>query len=72
MAQKMWQIAKICYCERVGHEIRLETEVVYPAEYLPYQPPRVLAHRCSNALECNKIDKMVCAYCGTNPNYKPT
>jgi hypothetical protein len=71
MAQKMWQTQTTCYCERVGQEINLETQVVYPAELLPDQPPRILAHRCSNAIECNKLDKMVCAYCGTNPEFKP-
>lgn len=71
MAQKKWQISKTSYCERVGHEITLETEVAYPAEHLPDQPPRVIAHRCSNALECNKIEKMTCAFCGTNPDYRP-
>ncbi|HLA08801.1 MAG TPA: hypothetical protein VJ022_15260 [Anaerolineales bacterium] len=71
MAQKKWQISKSLYCEHVGQEIALETQVVYPPEHLPDQPPRVLAHRCSNALECNKLEKMVCAYCGTNPDYQP-
>jgi hypothetical protein len=71
MAQKKWQISKSLYCEHVGLEVSLETQVVYPPEHLPDQPPRVLAHRCSNALECNKIEKMVCIYSGTNPDYKP-
>jgi len=71
MAQKKWQTRTICYCERVGQEVKLETQVVFPAEHLPDPLPRVLAHRCSNALECNMIEKMVCAYCGTNPEYKP-
>ena len=71
MARKKWQVSKIRYCEHVGHEIALETEVVYPAEHLPDQPPRVIARRCSNAMECNKIDRMTCAWCGTNPDYKP-
>ena len=72
MAQKKWKVSKIRYCEHVGHEIKLEAQVVYPAEHLPDQLPRVIANRCSNAVECNKIDKMVCAWCGTNPNLKPS
>lgn len=71
MTQKKWQTQKICYCERVGREVKLEAQVVFPAEHLPDQPPRILAHRCSNAIECNKLDKMVCAYCGTNPEFNP-
>lgn len=71
MTLKTWQVEKIKYCEHVGHEIALEAEVVYPAEHLPEQAPRVTAHRCSNALECNMFDKPVCAWCGTNPNHEP-
>ena len=72
MAQKKWKVSKIRYCEHVGHEIKLESLVVYPADQLPDQLPRVIANRCSNAVECNQIDKMVCAWCGTNPNVKPS
>ncbi|MBI5841470.1 MAG: hypothetical protein HZB19_15365 [Chloroflexi bacterium] len=68
MAERTWQVQQIKYCERVGHEIALENEVVYPAEHLPDQPPRIIAHRCSNAIECNMIDKASCAVCGTNPD----
>ncbi|MFZ5879090.1 MAG: hypothetical protein ACOY0R_06955 [Chloroflexota bacterium] len=71
MTLRTWQIEKIKYCEHAGREIALETEVVFPAEQLPEQAPRVLAHRCSNAAECNMLDKPVCAWCGTNPNYEP-
>jgi len=71
MTQKTWLVEKIKYCEHVGHEIELEAEVVYPAEHLPEQAPRVLAHRCSNALECNMMEKPACLYCGTNPNQNP-
>jgi hypothetical protein len=72
MARKTWRIVEVRYCERVGRQVRLEAQVVEPAEHLPDQPPRVLARRCSNAMECNKIEKMACAYCGTNPNYIPS
>ncbi len=71
MAQKKWRILEVRYCEHVGHEVRLEAQVVDPPEHLPDQPPHILAHRCSNAIECNKIEKMACAYCGTNPNHNP-
>jgi hypothetical protein len=71
MARRNWQVTKIRYCEQVGHEIALETEVVYPAEHLPDQPPRVLARRCSNAVECNLMEKATCKWCGTNPVHEP-
>ena len=57
MAFRTWQVDKIKYCELVGQEVALEMEVIYPAEHLPDQPPRVNAHRCSNAMICNQIDK---------------
>lgn len=72
MAQKKWKISKLRYCEHVGHEIALETEVVLPAEYLPDPSPRVIARRCSSAMECNKMDKVACAWCGTNPDIRPS
>jgi len=71
MAQKKWQIEKVHYCEHVGQEVDLEVQVVYPADHLPDQPPHVMAHRCSKALECNQVDKLVCSYCFTNPDLKP-
>jgi len=71
MAERTWQVQKIKYCEHVGHEIALENQVVYPAEHLPDQPPRILARRCSNAIECNMVEKASCALCGTNPDFDP-
>ena len=71
MAVRVWEVSKIEYCEHVGHEIALETEVIYPAEHLPEQLPRVVAHRCSNAIACNQLDKPVCIWCGTNPDHQP-
>ncbi|HET9589134.1 MAG TPA: hypothetical protein VFO91_10130 [Anaerolineales bacterium] len=71
MAQKKWYVSKILYCEHVGHEVALETQVVLPSEHLPEQPPRIIARRCSNALVCNGVNKPTCAWCGTNPDYRP-
>ena len=71
MAFRTWQIEKIKYCEHVGHEIALEADVIYPAEELPDSPPRIVAHRCSNAAACNMMDKAACKWCGTNPDVDP-
>jgi hypothetical protein len=71
MAEKIWQVEKIKNCEHVGHEVTIENEVVYPAEHLPDQPARIIAHRCSNVLECNMLEKPTCALCGTNPDLDP-
>ena len=71
MAEKTWQVEEIKHCAHIGHEVAIESEVVYPAEHLPDQPPHVVAHRCSFGIECNMIDHPVCALCGTNPDINP-
>ena len=71
MTEKKWLVEKVHYCEHVGQEVKVEVQVVYPAENLPDQPPHVIAHRCSKALDCNQMDKQVCVYCFTNPDVKP-
>ena len=71
MAVREWQSAKFCYCEHAGQEVSLETELVYAPEWLPDQPPRVLGHRCSNALECNLDGRPSCVWAGTNPMIDP-
>jgi hypothetical protein len=70
MAEKHWEVVKVCYCERAGHQVAFEAEIVYPADFLP-DPPRLVARRCSSAEECNLVDKPSCIWCGTNPNYQP-
>jgi hypothetical protein len=48
----------------------LETELVHPIDLLP-DPPRVIAHRCSNGMDCNSTDNPSCIWAGTNPNHDP-
>ena len=71
MAKKVWQEIKVHHCVRAGREVTLEAEVVYPAEFLPDTPPRVVSHRCSYGMECNLMDKPTCVWSGTNPLYDP-
>lgn len=71
MAEKIWKVEKIQYCERAGCEVEIQDEVVYPADILPDQPPRILARRCSHAVECNMTEKAACSLCGTNPDLDP-
>lgn len=71
MAEKTWETVKVCRCQRVGLEVALEAEVVYPAEWLPDQAPRLLAHRCSNGLECNQDGRAACLWAGSNPAFDP-
>lgn len=70
MAEKSWEVIKIRYCDRVGHKVSIESEVILPADHLP-DSPRVVAHRCSDAINCNLVEKPACAWCGTNPNHQP-
>lgn len=71
MVEKSWQVIKVCYCHHAGEEVGMEAQVVYPAEWLPEQQPRVLAHRCSKAVTCNLDGRASCVWAGTNPAFDP-
>ena len=71
MAVKVWQPIKIAYCQHVGAEVALEAELIYPAEWLPEQQPRVHAHRCSCGIDCNLDGRPSCVWAGTNPLIDP-
>ena len=71
MSVKVWQAIKIRYCHHVNKEVAFEAELVYPPEWLPDQAPRVLAHRCSNAMDCNLDGRPSCIWAGTNPAVDP-
>lgn len=71
MAVVRWEPIKRQTCERIGEVVTLECKLVYPAEHLPDQPPRVLARRCSMGLECNLLDRPACVWSGTAPEYDP-
>ena len=71
MAEKEWKVEKKRFCDHVAEEVSLEAEVVYPAEYLPDQTPRVLAHRCSKGMVCASFSQGTCIWAGTNPSYDP-
>ncbi len=71
MALKTWQTVKIHHCYHASAEVCLEAEVVYPAEWLPDQPPRIMARRCSHGLGCNLDNRPGCVWAGTNPAYDP-
>lgn len=71
MAVKAWKVVKVSYCDRARQEVSFDAEVVYPAEWLPDQPPRVLSHRCSRAARCNLFNTPACSWSATNPCYDP-
>ncbi|MFH1906775.1 MAG: hypothetical protein ABIL11_05255 [Chloroflexota bacterium] len=76
MAERVWEVSKVCYCEHANREVALETQVVYPIDFLPDQPPRVTARRCSHGMICqqafgNQFAQPACIWAGTNPDYDP-
>jgi len=71
MAIRVWEPVQFCFCHHIGQTVALEAEVVYPAEMLPDMETRVLAHRCSQGLECNREERPSCMWAGTNPNIDP-
>jgi hypothetical protein len=71
MVDKKWEVIKVCYCQRVDQEVALEAEMIYAAEFLPDQPARILAHRCSEGMHCNQDDRSACMWAGTNPVFDP-
>lgn len=71
MAQRTWETEKVCFCEKVHDQVSLDVEVVYPAEWLPDQQPRVIAHRCSHGVYCNLDERAACVWAGTNPLVDP-
>ena len=71
MAEKTWETIKIQYCHHVDSEVGLEAEVIYPAEWLPDQEPRIVAHRCSHAFACSLDPRPACVWAGSNPAYDP-
>ena len=70
MAERVWEVEKVCYCEHVKDQVALESEVLHPIDFLP-DLPRVLAHRCSHGRQCNQFSKAACVWAGTNPDYDP-
>lgn len=71
MAEKSWQVIKVRYCHHAQQEVNLEAEMIYPAEFLPDQQPRINAHRCSHAFACNLDGRASCVWAGTNPSFDP-
>jgi hypothetical protein len=55
----------------VQKDVSLEAETVYPAEFLPDQPARVMAHRCSQGIRCMLMNKPSCVWAGSNPAFDP-
>ena len=68
---KDWQSIKVCYCHHVGKDVGLEAQVVYPADVLPDQPPRVICASLLACFVCNLDGRPSCMWAGTNPAFDP-
>ena len=71
MREQIWEPLKTATCDRIGLNVALEALVVYPADILPDQPGRILAHRCSQGISCNALDRPTCCWAGNWPGYDP-
>lgn len=71
MAVRIWEVSKTCYCNHIDLEVALETQLVFPADFIPDQNPRVLGHRCSHSMVCNQFAQPACIWAGTNPAHDP-
>jgi hypothetical protein len=71
MAEKNWEKFQTRFCDQADMDVSLDVEVIYPAEYLDHEAPRLGAHRCSNGMVCNQFDQGVCIWSGTNPAVDP-
>ena len=71
MAVVRWQVLRTQRCPHIGVPVRLEARVVYPARWLPEQPPRVTAHRCSHAEQCRTSFRPGCRWSGGEPLHDP-
>lgn len=71
MATITWETLKVRYCDTAETQVELQAEMIYPAEWLPDQPARVLAHRCSHGLVCMANGQGACCWSGANPDYDP-
>lgn len=71
MAFKQWEALVVRHCDNAGREVCLEVEKVYAPEFMPDQPARIIAHRCSNGIECGLFDRPTCIWSGSNPGHDP-
>lgn len=71
MADVIWQPIRKHFCEKVRDEVLLEALLVFPAEPLPDQPPRVIGRRCSAIVLCNQEDRPTCCWAGALPGHDP-
>ena len=71
MATETWIRTQTFHCPHLDAEAHIYERRVYPNDPIPsLQGPRILARRCSLAIECN-LAEVPCRYAFTNPDLDP-
>jgi len=72
MAAREWVTTQTIYCDRVGEDVFLLEERIYPDDVLPDvgAPYHVNQKKCSHWLDCNLAGNP-CCWSGINPGYDP-
>ena len=71
MAERMSILVNRAWCSRANQTTELREDRLAPADLLPdLSPPRVVARRCSLAIDCNMAG-IPCSWAFTNPGFDP-
>lgn len=62
MAWETWRTIQQTRCIFLQGKVCLEARVLYPADIMPDQPPRVLAFRCSSVQDCDRFNQADCPW----------
>jgi hypothetical protein len=72
MTDRRWIATRTIYCDRLGGQVALLEERIYPDDRLPDvgAPYQVHQKKCAHWLECN-LAGIPCCWSGINPGYDP-
>jgi hypothetical protein len=62
MAWETWQTVKQERCSIIKKNAALESRLVFAADRMPDQPPRVVSYRCSYGESCTQSNKTMCPW----------
>jgi hypothetical protein len=71
MAVCTWEMSETRFCDHIHQDVALETQLVFPADFLPDQNPRILSHRCSQGGHCTLFSQPTCVWVDILPALKP-
>lgn len=70
MAIRNWVTINKRFCDKVGCQVALQAQVIYPIDYLP-DNLRILSERCSHGDLCLKERFGSCGFSGGDPGIDP-